>query len=378
MEPLSIITLLALTTITFFVWKATMSRILKKLQEQHALRNPNPNNYKFLFVIKERSVYGTKTKAYGLFNSCKFVCNRLRSKDIQADVVQVIDNNCIDKYVSEYKPTHCFIEALWVVPSKFEVLAKLHPNVKWVVRLHSMVPFLTSEGMAFEWLNEYIELRKKGINISISCNNREMYEELSHIYGDAVSCTPNIYDPGYEFSKVNTSKDILDIGCFGALRVLKNHTQQALWAIEFADKINKKMNFHVNISEHEQREAGPVLRNLRAIFKNTTHSLVEHPWYEHKDFLELVSTMDIGMQISYTESFNVVAADFVQCGVPIVVSRDIKFVHPNCCVSPSNDKQIEAAMKYAYCDRRVAEENKKLLEDHNRMAFQQWLEYIRN
>jgi hypothetical protein len=362
-------------TIYLFLWKAIMSRILKKLQEQQQRKNPNPNNHRFLFIIKERSVYGTKTKAYGLFNSCKFVCNRLNKIGIEANVIQVIDNNCIDKYVTQYQPTHCFIEALWVVPSKFEVLAKLHPNVKWVIRLHSMVPFLTSEGMAFEWLNEYMELRKKGINISISCNNQELHEQLSQIY-EGVTFTPNIYEPDYECLKKNNNKDTLDIGCFGALRVLKNHTQQALWAIEFANKLGKKMNFHINVSEHEQKESGPVLRNLRAIFKNTEHTLVEHLWYEHKDFLELVSTMDMGMQISYTETFNVVAADFVYCGVPIVVSRDIKFVHPNCSVSPSNDKQVESAMKYAFYDRDMPRDNKKLLEDHNRMAFQQWLDYI--
>lgn len=365
-----------ISSIYLFLWKAIMSRILRRINELNSKKDPNPNNYRFLFIIKERSVYGTKTKAYGLFNSCKFVCNKLNKIGMEANVIQVVDNNCIDKYVTEYKPTHCFIEALWVVPSKFEVLAKLHPNVKWVIRLHSMVPFLTSEGMAFEWLNEYMELRKKGINISISCNNQEMHEQLSQIY-DAVSYTPNIYEPDYECSKKNNSKEILDIGCFGALRVLKNHTQQALWAIEFANKLGKKMNFHINVSEHEQREGGPVLRNLRAIFKNTQHSLVEHLWYEHKDFLELVSTMDMGMQISYTETFNVVAADFVYCGVPIVVSKDIKFVHPNCSVSPSNDKQIESAMKHAFYSRDITKDNKKLLEDHNRMAFQQWLDFIK-
>jgi len=359
-----------------------MSNILKRLreQEQQLNKNRNPNNYKFLFIIKERSVYGTKTKAYGLFNSCKFVCNKLSKSGIESNVVQVIDNNCIDKYVTEYKPTHCFIEALWVVPSKFEVLAKLHPNVKWVVRLHSMIPFLSSEGMAFEWLNEYMELRKKGINISISCNNQNLYQNLKELYGSSVSYTPNIYSPDEVIlaERSNKKDKIIDIGCFGALRVLKNHTQQAIWAIEFANKINMTLNFHINISEHEQKESGPVLRNLRAIFKNTKHNLIEHLWYEHSDFLKLVSTMDIGMQISFTETFNIVAADFVYCGVPIVVSRDIKFVDQNCAVVPSNEKQVENALKYAYYEKDVVKQNKKLLEEHNRCAYQEWLEFVKN
>ena len=111
-------------------------------------------NVKVLFIIKERKVYGTKTVSYGLVNSCEFVANALHKCGIRAKVVQVIDNNGIDKEVHEYKPTHCFIEALWVTPSKFEILAKLHPKVKWNVRIHSMIPFLVSEGMSFEWINE--------------------------------------------------------------------------------------------------------------------------------------------------------------------------------------------------------------------------------
>ena len=34
----------------------------------------------------------------------------------------VVDNNGIDKEITEYKPTHVFIEGLWVVPEKFDVL----------------------------------------------------------------------------------------------------------------------------------------------------------------------------------------------------------------------------------------------------------------
>lgn len=372
--------LILLYTIVFFLWKVKMSNILKRLREREQRISPNinPNGYKFLFIIKERSVYGTKTKAYGLFNSCQFICNKLKKHNIEANVVQVIDNNCIDKYVTQYSPTHCFIEALWAVPSKFEVLAKLHPNVKWIIRLHSMIPFLSSEGMAFEWLNDYINLRKKGINISISCNNEKLYEDLKQLYDEGVSYTPNIYEPEIPPTKqdVNKKDDTIDIGCFGALRVLKNHTQQALWAIEFANKIEKKLNFHVNISEHEQRESGPVLRNLRAIFKNTNHTLIEHPWYDHSDFLQIVKKMDLGMQISFTETFNVTAADFVYCEIPIVVSKEIKFVHPNCSVNPTNEKQVDSAMKYAFYDRKIVKENKELLDEHNRCAYNSWLKFI--
>lgn len=347
---------------------------------------------RLLFIIKERSVYNTKTRAYGLFNSCDFVVRAMNGRGVAAEAVQVVDNNCIDREVTRFKPTHCFVEAVWVVPSKFEVLARLHPTVKWVIRLHSMIPFLASEGMAFEWLNGYMELRKRGIDISISCNNDKLYRHLRLLYGKSVTYTPNIYLPdaakpcNEDFSNYGISG--LNIGCFGALRVLKNHPQQALWAMRFADGIRQTLNFHVNVSEHEQREAGPILRNLRGIFSNTRHNLVEHPWYEHSDFLGLVRRMDMGMQVSFTETFNITAADFVHCGVPIVVSEDITFVHSSCRVDPSDEEGVMEAMCNAY-DNYIPFmsggflggscmicRNRSLLSKQNDRAVAQWLSVI--
>lgn len=373
-------------------------------------RRPRPP-VKVLFVIKQRMAYGTKTKAYGLVNSCQFVAAHLRSLGIEAEVVEVVDNNCIDRVVTEHKPTHCFIEALWVVPSKFRELARLHPTVKWVVRLHSMVPFLSSEGMAFEWINQYFDLRSEGINISVSVNNRRMLDDMNTLFPGLVSYTPNIYyeDDGQPTEQFNyPRRNALHIGCFGALRVLKNHPQQAIWAMEFADIQDKTLWFHVNISEHEQREASPILRNLRAMFVNTKHYLVEHLWYNHRDFIELVKQMDIGMQVSFTETFNVVAADFVHSQVPVVVSREIDFVVPECRADATNKQEVLTALDAAWhgiptkphgrwfgCLSGAASHIRKmgninhwkresmlsanalLLQEHNSRATEQWIRVLR-
>ena len=55
----------------------------------------------------------------------------------------------------------------WLV-SKFEVLQKLHPNVKWIVRLHSEIPFIANEGIAMDWIYEY----QKYDNVFVSLNSK--------------------------------------------------------------------------------------------------------------------------------------------------------------------------------------------------------------
>ena len=239
---------------------------------------------KLLFIIKERSSYGSKTSCYGLVNSCEFISNALSKIGYECKVVQVNDNNDIDREVFNYKPTHVFIEALWVIPEKFVELSKLHPKVKWIIRIHSMIPFLVTEGMCFDWINKYLELKRAGINIEVSLNNLELYKDFEPLYGkDNISYSPNIYKPSFKgenkyFYPVNKTPVVLNIGCFGALRVLKNHVQQAVYSIIFAEKSEKILNFHINVSDFEKEESTPVLKNLRALFKDRKHKLIEHPW----------------------------------------------------------------------------------------------------
>jgi len=116
---------------------------------------------KILIILKRRHDYNHEKHininiSTGLYNSAYFVNEMLNNYGLDSTIVVVVDNNCIDREVSKYKPTHVIIEALWVVPSKFHVLQNLHPNVKWIIRLHSEIPFLANEGMAFDWIGDYM------------------------------------------------------------------------------------------------------------------------------------------------------------------------------------------------------------------------------
>ena len=110
-------------------------------------------NYRVLFLTKERiDGYGYYV---GLINSAKLTAECLNKMGIEAKALSIRDNNCIDKEVFKYRPTHCVIEALWVVPDKFKELIKLHPSVQWFVCIHSEIPFLANEGVAIDWIYRY-------------------------------------------------------------------------------------------------------------------------------------------------------------------------------------------------------------------------------
>ena len=283
----------------------------------------------------------------GLYNSALFVSDMLNEQNIESKIVQVIDNNDIDREVAKYNPTHVIIEALWVVPEKFDVLHKLHPNVKWIVRLHSEIPFISNESIAMEWIYEYNKLESKD-NMLISVNSKKMMNDLEKIGIEKLLYLPNYYpvEKRCDASLLSNKKNHINIGCFGAVRPMKNQLIQAIAAIEFGNKIDKKIFFHINSSRVERGDSA--LKNIKDLFANQkTHKLVEHDWLDHEEFLKLVATMDLGMQVSFNETFNIVAADFVSQNIPIVGSKEIEWLNHFYKADATTSDDIVAKLKFA-------------------------------
>ena len=275
---------------------------------------------KLLFVLKKGSGYGPYSycRASGLFNSALFVVNMLNAAGVDTALVSVTDNNDIDREVARNKPDVVLIEALWVVPEKFDILKKLHPSVRWIVRLHSDIPFLSGEGVACDWIFGYL---RRGVNVAFNSPKAVTdFRRIARGHHRHILYLPNFYSVTGKHS--GHAGDDLNVGCFGALRPMKNQLIQAIAAIRYATENHKKLQFHINVSRCE--EGGDnVLKNLRSLFSNTEHSLVEHPWLDHRDFLSLLSTMDLEMSVSFSETFCITAADAVNVNTPLVCSSEI-------------------------------------------------------
>lgn len=294
---------------------------------------------KVLFILKRKEDYGMDVKDYdgkgmatGLLNSATFVKDMLVDAGVDSKLVVVTDNNDIDREVSAYRPTHVIIEALWVVPDKFDILQKLHPNVKWIIRLHSEMPFIANEGIAMKWIGEYTKYE----NVSVSCNAPRFQKEveffLEYTLGydktaikQKVIYLPNYYPQQYQHKKLDKTKDKIDIACFGAIRPLKNQLMQAMAALKFGQAIGKPIRFHVNAGRIEMK-GQPVWHNIEALFAHAAHKgdeVVIHSWAPHDEFKKICATMDIALQVSFSETFNIVGADLVSEGVPLIGSREI-------------------------------------------------------
>lgn len=281
---------------------------------------------RILFICHKNTIYGVSRyarRSSGLFNSTNFIVKGLSGRGVHAHIVEVQDNNCIDRVVAEHRPDIVVIEALWVVPEKFDILKALHPGVRWFCHMHSNIPFLASEGIAMDWLIRYAERC-----IGIIANSRESNAAFAVILPpERLDFLPNVYLRDPHPVKRHKHSPVLNVGCFGAIRPLKNHLVQALAALKFAREIGKQLKFHVNASRLEMG-GQPVLKNLVQLFERQHDAkLVEHAWYEPEDFIcVLHSHIDIGMQVSLSETFNIVTADCITAGIPVVVSKEVAWI----------------------------------------------------
>jgi hypothetical protein len=317
-----------------------------------------------LFILKRREDYNAITHSAiglstGLYNSAKFMDDMLTANGIESNLEVAIDNNCIDRLVTKHRPTHVIIEALWVVPTKFAILQKLHPNVKWIIRLHSEMPFMAGEGVAMDWIGDYSGCKNLviGVNAPRMCREISMYLQHRNSWTDQqtaekVVYLPNFYPQDYKpYSKIDKKSDTINIGCFGAIRPLKNHLLQAFSAIDFANQIGKKLRFHVNAGRIEM-QGQPAIHNLKGLFEQISgkgHELINQQWRPREEFIKLCAEMDIGMQCNFSETFNIVSADLISQGVPIVgTAVEIPWAFTTFCADPNDSVDMVKKLKLTY------------------------------
>lgn len=315
-----------------------------------------------LFILKRREDFNPEKHSplglsTGLFNSASFMNQMLIDAGFESKLEVAIDNNCIDRLVTQFKPTHVIIEALWVVPTKFQILTKLHPTVKWIVRLHSEMPFMAGEGMSMDWLGDYVSYPQLyiGINAPRMLNEIRTYLQIKKSWTqketeNRIVYMPNYYPQDYTTKEFNRKKYWLDISCFGAVRPLKNHLLQAFAALKFADKIGKQLRFHINSGRIEMK-GDPVMNNLRALFEQLAdqgHQLIGHEWTPREEFLKICATMDIGMQCNFSETFNIVSADLLSQGVPILGSKEIPWASGMYNAEPADSEEMAKMLERIY------------------------------
>lgn len=298
-------------------------------------------------LFKTRHI-GDNKKGYnqkGLNVSTMLMHLELVRRGFNSSYTGVIDDNDIDRVIYFLKPTHLILNAFWYRPEKIELLCNKYKEVKFFLRCHSKLNFLAMEGNGIKRLLEYISLSENYKNVFVASNSYEMVKDVQQVFDKHITWIPNLY---FMHKPINynlwtkNSKAPLKIGIFCAMRPFKNIITQAGAAVSIGEKLNVPVEIHI-ITGREEMGGHTVVNSLKQMFDGISKEkakIIEYPWLCHNDFLELISKMHIGLQVTYTESFNIIAADFLSQNKPVMVSPSVAYLPNWIGLNPDNLENI--------------------------------------
>lgn len=297
------------------------------------------------------------------------VCTGMIAQSLESVVVVGCnDINDLANYIKNNNPQVVILEALWMKAEHLIGIKMQNPKTKFYVHIHSNLGFLSIESYALNMI--YGHMRQGNGIIFNSIHAYNAFKHFKNIY-----YLPNIYDKPYLPLKIQ-ERDELHIGCFGSIRPMKNHIMQASAAILYANSVNKKLNFYVNFNRTEDNGEA-VKKNIAVLFEmNNKHQLINQPWMEQKDFINSLQKMDVCLQVSMNESFNITAADAVAAGCPVVVSNEIEWVSELCYAKHSNPEEIANKIDFVMKSPLLVNINRGNLNSFNEFAKNKWKQFI--
>lgn len=303
-----------------------------------------------------RSLAPTSGQASGLSICLKMIADTLP----YVSVAQVDNVDHIATAIYALKPKKVLIQALWVSDEQWKYLKRTFPEVKFYAHIHSNAPFLACETDAFGYINV---ARKNGVGIVF--NDARMGDK-EDIY------LPNIYKD-YSKTTKTTAKDQneFNVICAGSLRPMKNHITQAMGAMHYCNTNKKRLNFYINGTRSEGGDT--IKSNLRSLFRGTVHNLLEIEWNSHDQFLRTLPYYDLGMQVSLSESYNIVAGDYTAAGIPMVVSEEISWATGMSMANPGSFESISNTIDHVVRNKdMVVTKNRACLKLENGYSIKYW------
>ena len=269
------------------------------------------------------------------------------------------------------------IEALWLNTENVYKVIYLHPAKTFVVRCHSQVGFLQVEPGAVQLVREQVAIQDHDYRFHLAGNSTRFTEFVRQGYRCPCIYLPNLYPTDRAFRKPTTPipSRTLRLGSFGALRLLKMHLTAAAAALMAANQLGRDLEFHMTVGRTEH--GGSVLASIRNLYASLPGAtLVEHPWACWSEFRRLVAHMDVCLQVSATESFNLVTADAVAEGTPCVVGPAIDWVPPSWVADIDDPEDIARKVVHLTSDSRAAELGISTLTKYTADGVRTWKEFL--
>jgi hypothetical protein len=348
-----------------------------------AQQTPGGRQFRVALVYKNFGLIPSSHIGLGIsaLNTAKV----LRAKGIYTDVWGVTNIEGLRAKIAEARTeppnvhplTHIVISAPWLKAEDLQDLAIANPSLEIAVASHSNVGFLAADPRAFHLIREYLNVETATPNFHFAGNSPRLSAWIENTYNDPTWTLPNLYylDGTSPNPRPPFSGDTIRIGCFGAQRLLKNILSAGAAALELAAGMRIDLEFYISAKRIEGPQG--TTRSLKEMFHGLHWAkIVEIDWESWPTFRQTARHMDLGMQPSFTETFNVVTADLVAEGVASVTGHAIDWV-PSYWQAQVDDVSDIAAVGLAILrNPKAPADGLASLVKHNETGFQNWLTYL--
>jgi hypothetical protein len=196
-----------------------------------------------------------------------------------------------------------------------------------------------------------------------------MHEFIKKVYKAHTPLLPNLYPLENKQFIYNCHHKPLRFGLFGAIRHLKN----VLSGVGAAILVSKDHPVHLHMSEGRVEGGEGIMRAVDELAQgHKGFKLILEPWKGWDEFKALVSTMDLLLQPSFSESFNNVTADGASQYIPSCVGPAIVWAPDYWKAEPDNVEDIARTAIKVLNTPQAGIDGYLALQRHNRQSLRFW------
>ena len=273
--------------------------------------------------------------------------------------------------------THVVISAPWIPTVQLAPIVRQFSSTEFIVVSHSNIGFLQADPTAIEVLRSGSELEQSAPNFHIGANSDKFATWWMAAYGTRMLLLPNLYPFDRIRHKPQWHGGTLRIGCFCAIRPYKNVLTAAAAALEVGVRL-RVTDLEFWISSGRTEGGGNTITNaIHQMYVNLPRAkVVASGWASWPQFLNTVGSMDIMLQPSYTESFNMVTADGISRGVTSVVGDSINWAPSNWISQTDSAADIANKAIALLHDPGAIDEGVDALTIHNDTGLKHWQRFL--
>jgi len=171
-----------------------------------------------------------------------------------------------------------------------------------------------------------IEMSKYDDRFNAASVNLEYARLLSELYNINVQYLPNCFEKSLLRTKTSSREpdQRVNISLLCEVRPLKNLITQISACQLIGKRLReegRELHVHMLNSIHDNS----FINNLKSTPDKLFFTLETHDWMTFEENSELVSKMDLCLQVSYTETMNYYALEHMSYGIPAITSEAIHF-----------------------------------------------------